>query len=342
MTAINPLPEVKRVQPHDAEAALRTALATRQPLVISGLVRDWPIVRMGLTSPEALAQYLKARDGGQPVSMLEAPPEANGKFFYTPDFKGFNFSRTSLPIPDAIDRILSLIDHTDPPAVYIQSLPLPRFLPGLAEENRLDLLPANIEPRLWLGNASRTQTHNDENHNIACAIAGRRRFILFPPEQVKNLYMGPVDFTPAGSPVSLADLDAADFDRFPRLKEALESALVADLEPGDALFIPIYWWHHVQTTGRFNALINYWWGGAPANLQHPMAAFMAGLLALKDLHPRDRAYWQEMFSHFIFQEDGNPVAHIPEQAQGPLGPPKREPYRVLVARLRAHLDATQI
>jgi oxalate decarboxylase/phosphoglucose isomerase-like protein (cupin superfamily) len=54
-----------------------------------------------------------------------------------------------------------------------------------------------------------------------------------------------------------------DFTRFPRFREALKHAIVAELEPGDALYIPSLWWHHVESIGVLNAMVNYWWS-APA------------------------------------------------------------------------------
>ena len=65
-----------------------------------------------------------------------------------------------------------------------------------------------------------------------------RRFTLFAPELVDRLYIGPLDLTPAGQPISLVDLAAPDLARFPRFAEALPQAQVVTLEPGDALFIP--------------------------------------------------------------------------------------------------------
>ena len=55
-----------------------------------------------------------------------------------------------------------------------------------------------VPPRLWLGNAIKVATHYDQMENIGIVVTGRRRFTLFPPEQVANLYMGPIELTPAG------------------------------------------------------------------------------------------------------------------------------------------------
>src|SRR5206468_367295 len=82
-----------------------------------------------------------------------------------------------------------------------------------------------------------------------------RRFTLFPPEQLQNLYVGPLDFNPAGQAISLVDHAAPDLERFPRYAEALQHAQVAELEAGDAIFIPSMWWHAVEALAPFNALV---------------------------------------------------------------------------------------
>jgi hypothetical protein len=170
-----------------------------------------------------------------------------------------------------------------------------------------------IGPRLWLGGAVHTRTHNDRDHNLACVIAGRRRFVLFPPEQVTNLYVGPLDNPP---PLSLVDPEAPDLARFPRYAHAIAAARIAFLEPGDALFMPRYWWHHVTSLDRYNAMVNYWWGGAADD---PNDAFLTALLAFRDLPPGDRDYWREMIAAYVFAERGDVLSHIPPPLQGPLG-----------------------
>ena len=84
-----------------------------------------------------------------------------------------------------------------------------------------------------------------------------------PADQFRNLYLGPIDNTPAGRAVSMVDLAAPDLATYPRFADAMASALVADLEPGDALYIPSLWYHHVEASAPFNVLINYWWRDTP-------------------------------------------------------------------------------
>ena len=114
-----------------------------------------------------------------------------------------------------------------------------------------------------MGNRAVVGPHNDHPDNIACVIAGRRRFRLFPPEQFANLYIGPLELNPAGRPVSFVSVNAPDLARYPRYARALEASREAELEPGDAIYIPSMWWHSVESLEPFNLLVNYWWE-APA------------------------------------------------------------------------------
>ena len=77
--------------------------------------------------------------------------------------------------------------------------------------------------------------HFDSPDNLACVVSGRRRFTLFPPEQLPNLYVGPLDFTPPAHALRLLDLAHPAYQAYPRFREALAAALVVDLEPGDAV-----------------------------------------------------------------------------------------------------------
>src|SRR6185295_10671014 len=100
-------------------------------------------------------------------------------------------------------------------------------------------------------NRTRIAAHHDLPDNLACVVAGRRRFTLFPPEQLNNLYVGPLDFTPAGQPISRVDIDTPDLETYPRFAEALNAARRAELGPGDAVYIPALWWHDVLSLEDF-------------------------------------------------------------------------------------------
>lgn len=308
-------------------------LPAGKPAVLKGLVADWPAVAAGRRSDEALVAYLDAMDSGAPVSVLSGGADIGGRFFYTPDLTGLNFQRDEMPLSRALAALLELRRVARPPAIAVQSTPTPEALPGFAEANRLALLDPKVAPRIWIGNAITTATHFDMSHNIACAVTGRRRFTLFPPDQLKNLYLGPFDFTPAGPPVSLVDPARPDLERYPDFPAALAAAQVAELEPGDAIYIPYCWFHNVDSLDPFTVLINYWWNEAPALLGPPLTALVHAMASVRGLPPAEREVWREMFEHFVFERDGDPAAHLPLDRRGPLGEMTPEH----LARLRAVL-----
>jgi hypothetical protein len=183
---------------------------------------------------------------------------------------------------------------------------------------------------LWLGNRTRTAAHWDLPQNLACVVAGRRRFTLFPTDQIHDLYVGPLDFTLAGQPISLVDIDAPDLARFPRFAAAQDAAQSAELEPGDALYIPSLWWHAVDSLDELGAMINFWWRDAEPPLLTPLNALYHAAITMKNLPSNELAAWRVMFEHYIFEANGDPVAHLPAHARGILG--RRTPE--LVARVK--------
>src|SRR5580704_16026565 len=296
-------------------AELDLAVRASKPLILRGLMEHWPAHAAGRASPSTLGNYFKSMDRGTSATVMEAPASTQGRFGYKSDLREFTFSTRQRGISETLDRIERQINRPQAPIIAIQMLPLATHLPDFVHQNPMPLLP-QVAPLLWLGGPVRTQIHHDRDHNLACVIAGRRRFVLFPPEQVANLYIGPIDNPP---PLSIVDLEAPDFSRFPRFAKALESAQAAELGPGDALLMPRHWWHHVTSLDPYNAMVNYWWGTHAQGLGNPYDCFLTALLALKDLPAAERAYWQAMFTAYVFRSGSDALEHIPPDLQGVLG-----------------------
>jgi hypothetical protein len=253
---VKPLAEFEGV---DADRFARDVLPRGEPAVLRGVVHEWPAVQAARQSPEAVCRYVLGFDRGAPVDALLMPPEVGGRIFYSADLRGFNYARRKVPVSTVVEQVVRYSHFPNAPAVAAQSAPVHECLPGFESENVLPLLGPDVQPRIWLGNRVTTPAHFDQSSNIACVVAGRRRFTLFPPGQVDNLYIGPLDFAPTPTPISLVDFRAPDFERFPRFREALAHALVAELDPGDAIYMPPLWWHHVESLADLNILVNYWW-----------------------------------------------------------------------------------
>lgn len=328
------IPEFSNI---DAATFHQEIVPLHRPVVMRGIVQHWPVVQHALRSPDAVCAYLKAFDTGVDVNAIMTPPGSGGLVGYSADMQGFSFVRNRLPLGAVITQLQRYLGGDNPPSLAAQSALIAESIPGFLEENRLDLLAASIQPRIWLGNTITVPAHFDEAHNIACCVSGRRRFTLFPPEQVGNLYVGPLDFTPAGAPVSMA---SADFARFPRYREALDASLVAELAPGDALYIPALWWHQVESVGMLNILINYWWGGAIGvtdRASSPSNCLLHCLANMQGLSGGARAAWKAMFDHFVF-DPGHAVAHIPAFRRGVLGALSEQDIRKLKDALIVQLQ----
>lgn len=318
VAASAPIHEVIAPLAADAFDALRAEV---RPVVMRGLVAHWPAVAAARMSDRAIVDYLCRETALRPVGAIAASASEQGRFFYTHDLTRLNFVRASGRLEFFLNDLLSAAAMPDAPAMAVQSEDIAGLLPAFADANRLPLLP-DVAPRIWIGNRIRVAPHYDAKENVACCVAGRRRFTLFPPEQIANLYPGPFELTPAGTPVSMVDPAAPDLARYPRFAEAAQHASAATLEPGDAIYIPYGWWHGVESLDPVSILVNYWWApGQPEGIGSPYDALLHALLAFKHLPPDQRAVWRGMLEHYVFEQDGDPAAHLPDHAKGIIGPP---------------------
>lgn len=315
----------------------------RQPVVLEGLARDWPLVAQGRAGSAQAAAYLKRFASDHPVTAFTGPPEIGGRFHYNAELTAMNFTAGRVPLGEFLDTILAHLDDPAPPALYIGSTDLGHFLPGLGDENALALDHPDfaVKPPLasiWIGNRTIAPAHYDISNNLACCMVGRRRFTLFPPEQIANLYPGPLEPTPAGQVVTMVDFRAPDLDRYPRFREAMAAALVAELEPGDVLFYPALWWHQVEALDPFSAMINYWWNPVPAWIDTPQTTLLHALLSLRDRPESEKRAWRAVFDYYVFGPAGRAAEHLPPHAQGNLAPMDEMKARRLRALLLNRLN----
>lgn len=288
------------------------------PAVMRGLVGHWPAVAAGQQGDDAMIAYLDQCGTTQPVTALAAAPFEHGRFFYNADLTGLNFIKAKGDLRQFLQDMVQENGKDAPHAMSVQSEVLRIVSPPFAQANRLDLLP-DIDARIWLGNRVRTAPHYDMSENVACNVAGRRRFILFPPDQIANLYLGPMELTPAGTPTSLVDPMNPDMDRFPRFAEAWSHAQTVTLEPGDALYIPYGWWHAVDSLDTFNILVNYWWNNPHEELAPPYDALLHMIAAYRHLPPQQREVWRQIGDYYAFGPH-DPGAHLPDNVKGMLAP----------------------
>jgi hypothetical protein len=326
-----PVRETDSARNWDAAAFSSEVAEQCKPVVLRGLCGEWPAAGAASHSRQALTDYFAQFDSGTVAEAFVGEPAIQGRYFYDEQMEGFNFQRVEVTVAEALERIDAHASDPALPSIYLGSLPTDDHLPGFAEQNSLSVVPADVRPRIWLGNASSVACHYDTYDNIACVVAGRRRFTMYPPDAIGGLYVGPIDFTMAGQPVALAVGSAAGDPRFPRFEQVRDRALVVELEPGDALYLPKLWWHQVEATDPVNMLINYWWDAFRQGPDAPYITMMLAMIAIAERPPAERAAWRAFFDHYVFRPDGHPLAHLPESQRGILGPLQPRNY----GRIRA-------
>ncbi|WP_260598166.1 cupin-like domain-containing protein [Sphingomonas endolithica] len=318
-------------------------IADGRPAILRGIARDVPLVAAGMESAQSAITWLKQFDGGRPVTAYVGDPAIGGRFGYADDFTALNFTRERGSLSGYLDRLLASLDDAASPSIYIGSTDIDQYLPGLREQAALPFGDAELQDHpplvsIWIGNRTTAAAHYDMSNNIAVTLVGRRRFTLFPPDQVANLYPGPLDPTPAGQVVSTVDFNAPDLARHPRFAEALAAAEVAEMEPGDALIYPALWWHQVEALDPFNAMINYWWNTSPSFMDTPQNTLLHALLSLRDRPAHEKAGWQALFDYYVFGDAARAAEHLPPQARGELAPLDTIAARRLRAKLLQRLN----
>ncbi|MBV8972428.1 MAG: cupin-like domain-containing protein [Sphingomonadaceae bacterium] len=305
-----------------------------RPAVLRGLVADWPLVAEARAG--RLAAVLKAGASDAAGQVWLGRHAIGGAFGFTDDLAAYNHERRNAPLAAIVDLIESQRGAPEPWAIYAGALPVDRHVPGFRASHPMPLLAPDREAlvSLWLGNATRTAVHWDLPQNLACVVAGKRTFTLFGIEQVANLYVGPLDRTLAGQPSSLVDLAAPDLAKYPRFADALAAAEVAELEPGDALYLPSLWWHGVESHAELGAMVNFWWRDGAAQVS-PLLALLHAVMTTADLPPAERARWRVLFDHYLW--DGEAATHLPAGAAGGVLTDRSE---ATLAPLRARLAAS--
>jgi hypothetical protein len=318
MASLTDLPAVKTVEGCDPANIPEEILASDQPVLMKGLVAEWPAVKACSQSLPDAARYLSQYWTNELVTVYVSD-DNRGRFFYDDEFTGLNFKAGTAHFGQVMQK-LGENPGDEGQAIYLGSTNVDKWLPGFRAENDLAMPSEAGLVSIWVGNKTRISAHYDFPDNIACVVAGTRRFTLFPPDQIKNLYVGPIDHTPSGQAISLVDFADPDYEKYPRFADALAAAQVCDMEPGDAIFVPSMWWHHVESFGAHNILVNYWWTSRLAKFGGPRPALLHGILALRDLPERQRAAWKALFDYYVFSSDESVYEHIPEAGRGCLAP----------------------
>lgn len=239
-----PVAPIKRVAAPPRDVFLREYLRPRRPVILTGLTVDW-LPPSGWTLERLATRYGACR--------VVAAPLAGGTVHEDPR-RGVAFHHillgefiASLARPGAASDYVSA-PTWNLPASFQEDYRVPRYCAGAP----------HLRAKLWVSKAGTvTPLHRDVPHNLHVHLHGRKRWLLFAPQQSAQLHSrGLLSGTPNFSAV---DPEHPDYDRHPRFRHA--TALADILTPGETLFIPHGWWHHTRSLDSAVSM-NFWWGGS--------------------------------------------------------------------------------
>lgn len=301
----------------DKDDFLRGIYPMRRPALLKG-------VCLGPCQEKWTVEYLKQRGRNKDVKVhVSTLPQM--------DFLGKNFVYRTLPFAEFVKRAAE-IKHSDfflceDERYYLRSLgedvrkepaDLSKQFPDLAEDFHI---PQFFEPDQFFSSVLRISscglqlwTHYDVMDNLLAQVAGRKRVVLYSPQDALHLYL-------SGDKSKVLDIDSPDLEQFPEFVKACRYECV--LEPGDLLFIPALWFHNTLALG-FGVSVNVFWRHLPNDSydkkdpygnKDPVAATRAlqaverALLTLDELPPDYRDFYaRRMVQRIQNQAYSSPLA----------------------------------
>ena len=261
-------------------------------------------------------------DNGGQIEAFVGEPAIAGKYYYAEDLKGFNFERRRMRFADALSAIVATHRRSGSPSIYVGFRARHDFLPGFAAQNALPLLAAHVAPRIWLGHASNVSAHYDAVDNLACVVAGTRRFTLFP----RNPSTGS---TWARSTTPWRDNPSAWPPPRRRTRRNFRCSArskirrcVPSSSPAMRCICP-----SSGGTRSSPPRPSMGWsiiGGTPfaGGPDAPYTGMLLTMITIAERPPAERQAWKAFFDHYVFRSNGHPLAHLPAEQHGLLGPLK--------------------
>lgn len=256
---------------HRPEPAEFWAHHSQEPVVLTGCMEDWKLLtelRARATAEQKLA-LLGSLHGAEPVRYSTLPRKTGGHYhFQDGEARSTTYGSPEprVPFDTFAQKLLHSLNGDSDNYVYLQAMfldpgtPLwdslgPKILPFLPEDQ--------ARPMMWAGSDGQVvNLHYDDFLNFICMLEGTKRVTVFAPELMPFMYHAPFDRMLNFAQASRVKLLEPDPGRFPLFEQAVKQAQVAVLEPGEVLFLPPMWWHHVESYG-FNVMINNWVLPAP-------------------------------------------------------------------------------
>lgn len=229
--------EVERIEAGDADTFEQDIIRSRRPVVVRGWLDSWDALR------KWSLDYFADRCGSNEVRL---------RYIGRDDVEFRALYRET-----TVREWLAALARGEGDELYLAEAPLGQTFPQVVSDIQGypygNQNPAGLN--LMMGTTTYAPMHFHAKHDaVAAMVVGTKQFILFSPQDSRHLYPQPwYGRDMSFSNVDLSDPDEVDLERFPRFTKA--KGLECTLTPGDALFIPMHWWHAVRGGGEFNVLL---------------------------------------------------------------------------------------
>ncbi|WP_010606513.1 cupin-like domain-containing protein [Pseudoalteromonas maricaloris] len=293
--------KIQKIKPSDVEDLKTFIENNNSPIIISELFKDWPYVELAKDSPSHLLRKLLSIASKKLVDTLLIESKHKGLISYaSEDYERFTFKKFQVPLKAVLKRLIVEKRDEHSEDIAVQSALIEQCLPSFLTQNPSPNFLSEISPRIWIGTATTVPGHYDTSHNIALNVCGKRTFYLLPPNAIPNIYVAPIDRTITGPAISLVDFEKPDLSKYPKFKNVHKDVQIAELEVGEALYIPPMWWHNVKSHERANILVNYWWENKTASELTSTESLIHAILTIRALPKYQRDAWKEVFKHYVF------------------------------------------
>lgn len=234
------LQQIPRVKSISRDDFLKNHLKPQRPVVIEQLTHDWPAYHKWNLN------YIKQQAGDKTVPLYDDRPVKHDE--------GFNQAHATMKMADYVDLLLE-----KPTNFRIFLYNILKEVPALQQDFKFPKLGMRLIkglPMMFFGGSdSKVFMHYDIDFTniLHFHFYGKKRCIIFPPDQTKYLYRVPYSL------IAREDIDFTnpDMDKWPALQQA--QGYVCELQHGEMLYMPEGYWHfmHYLTPGFSISLRSY-------------------------------------------------------------------------------------
>ncbi|MCR6653479.1 MAG: cupin-like domain-containing protein [Cellvibrionaceae bacterium] len=154
--------KVEAIEGFNADNIPGEIFISDKPVLLKGVVTEWPLVKAGLESTASAIEFLKKRYSGKPAAAYFADANTGGYLSYNRDVSQLNFKTHRADLHMVLDELLEFSCKSNSPVRYIPSNIAEVFFPGVREEHELSfnkecfvnvpMVPGDPLYGIWIGN----------------------------------------------------------------------------------------------------------------------------------------------------------------------------------------------